>query len=95
MIIILLSNSFIFVLGRVAQLVEQLTFNQWVTGSNPVALTTFPLMDSGNKYNDLASKSLKILLDLKHPYLKCTYLLPRAYLKIRLKIGVFTQKKFV
>ena len=39
MIIISLSNSFIFVLGRVAQLVEQLTFNQWVTGSNPVALT--------------------------------------------------------
>ncbi len=28
--------------GPVAQLVEQLTFNQWVTGSNPVGLTTFP-----------------------------------------------------
>ena len=28
-------------LGPVAQLVEQLTFNQWVTGSNPVGLTTF------------------------------------------------------
>ena len=41
LIIILLSNSFIFVLGRVAQLVEQLTFNQWVVGSNPAALTTF------------------------------------------------------
>ncbi len=27
--------------GPVAQLVEQLTFNQWVTGSNPVGLTTF------------------------------------------------------
>ncbi len=26
--------------GPVAQLVEQLTFNQWVTGSNPVGLTT-------------------------------------------------------
>ena len=26
--------------GRVAQLVEQVTFNHWVTGSNPVALTT-------------------------------------------------------
>ena len=25
--------------GPVAQLVEQLTFNQWVTGSNPVGLT--------------------------------------------------------
>ncbi len=28
--------------GPVAQLVEQLTFNQWVTGSNPVGLTTEP-----------------------------------------------------
>lgn len=27
--------------GPVAQLVEQLTFNQRVTGSNPVRLTTF------------------------------------------------------
>lgn len=27
--------------GPVAQLVEQLTFNQWVTGSNPVGLTIF------------------------------------------------------
>tara|TARA_B100000035_G_scaffold150103_1_gene127936 strand:+ start:1101 stop:1292 length:192 start_codon:yes stop_codon:yes gene_type:complete len=27
--------------GRVAQLVEQVTFNHWVTGSNPVALTIF------------------------------------------------------
>ena len=26
--------------GPLAQLVEQLTFNQWVTGSNPVRLTT-------------------------------------------------------
>ena len=25
--------------GRVAQLVEQLTFNQWVEGSNPSAIT--------------------------------------------------------
>ena len=62
MIIEALSNSFIFVLGRVAQLVEQLTFNQWVTGSNPVALTTFPLMDCGSKYNDLTNKSLKTIL---------------------------------
>ena len=28
--------------GPVAQLVEQLTFNQWVTGSNPVGLTNHP-----------------------------------------------------
>ena len=39
-----------------------------LTGSNPVALTTFPLMDSGNKYNDLANKSLKTLPNLKHTY---------------------------
>ena len=32
--------------GPLAQLVEQLTFNQWVTGSNPVRLTT--------EINDLA-----------------------------------------
>ena len=32
--------------GPLAQLVEQLTFNQWVTGSNPVRLTTI--------FNDLA-----------------------------------------
>ena len=36
--------------GRVAQLVEQVTFNHWVTGSNPVALT-----------NSNYSKSLKAL----------------------------------
>ena len=47
--------------GRVAQLVEQLTFNQWVTGSNPVALTTFLHLDCGSKYNDLANNSLKTL----------------------------------
>ena len=28
--------------GRVAQLVEQVTFNHWVTGSNPVGLTIAP-----------------------------------------------------
>ena len=37
--------------GPLAQLVEQLTFNQWVTGSNPVRLTT--------KINDLAEIILK------------------------------------
>ena len=33
--------------GPVAQLVEQLTFNQWVTGSNPVGLTTEPFFFVG------------------------------------------------
>ena len=92
MIIILLSNSFIFVLGRVAQLVEQLTFNQWVTGSNPVALTTFPHLDSGSKYNDLANSSLKTLTNLKHQSLKRTYSIPNTFLKNRSKIGVFSPK---
>jgi hypothetical protein len=47
LIIIVLSNSFIFVLGRVAQLVEQLTFNQFVVGSNPAALTIYLYMGGG------------------------------------------------
>ena len=29
-----------------------------ITGSNPVALTTFPPLDSCNKYNELANNSL-------------------------------------
>ena len=37
--------------GPLAQLVEQLTFNQWVTGSNPVRLTTI--------FNDLAEILVK------------------------------------
>ena len=37
-----------------------------MTGSNPVALTTFPHLDSDNKYNDLANNSLKTLPNLKH-----------------------------
>ena len=28
--------------GPIAQLVEQLAFNQWVAGSSPARLTTFP-----------------------------------------------------
>ena len=30
--------------GPLAQLVEQLTFNQWVAGSNPARLTILPLL---------------------------------------------------
>ena len=37
-----------------------------LTGSNPVALTTFPNLNSGNKYNDLANNSLKTLPNLEH-----------------------------
>jgi len=49
-------------------------------------------LDSGNKYNELANNSLKTLLKLKHPYLKRTYLVLRAYLKIRLKLAPKTIK---
>ncbi|RPH08365.1 MAG: hypothetical protein CBC14_009245 [Alphaproteobacteria bacterium TMED54] len=34
-------------------------------GTFPIALTTFPILNSGNNYNDLANKSLKILPNLK------------------------------
>ena len=37
-----------------------------LTGSNPVALTTFPNLNSGNKYNDLANNSLKRLPNLNY-----------------------------
>ncbi len=57
-----------------------------LTGSNPVALTTFPNLNSGNKYNDLANNSLKKLPNLKHQSLKRTYLIPNTYLKNRSKI---------
>ena len=40
--------------GPLAQLVEQLTFNQWVTGSNPVRLTT--------EINDLAGFGLSLII---------------------------------
>ena len=33
--------------GPLAQLVEQLTFNQWVAGSNPARLTIFPKETKG------------------------------------------------
>ena len=61
--------------------------------SNPVALTTFPQMDCGSKYNDLANNSLKTLPNLKHSYLICIYLALNSYLKIWSKIGVFSPKK--
>ena len=67
MIVFAFNTNFLFMnCGPLAQLVEQLTFNQWVTGSNPVALTTFLDLDSGNKYNDLVDNSLKTLSNLKH-----------------------------
>ena len=52
-----------------------------MTGSNPVALTTFLNLDCVNKYNDLANNSLKKLPNLKHPSLKRTYSIPNTFLK--------------
>ena len=52
-------------------------------GSKPVALTTFQLKGCGSEHNDLANNSLKKLPNLKYSYLKCTYLVLRAYLKVR------------
>ena len=63
-----------------------------MTGSNPVALTIFPHLDSGSKYNDLANNSLKTLPNLKHQSLKRTYSIPNTFLKNRSKIGVFSPK---
>ena len=40
--------------GPVAQLVEQLTFNQLVTGSNPVGLTIFHPLEAHPRIYDLA-----------------------------------------
>ena len=57
-----------------------------LTGSNPVALTTFPNLNSGNKYNDLANNSLKTLPNLKHQSLKRTYSIPNTFLKNRSKL---------
>jgi hypothetical protein len=63
-----------------------------LTGSNPVALTTFPHLDSGSKYNDLANKSLKTFPNFKQPLLKCIYLIPNTFLKNSSKIDVFSHK---
>ena len=57
-----------------------------MTGSNPVALTTFLPLDSGNNYNDLANNSLKTLSNLKHQSLKRTYSIPNTFLKNRSKL---------
>ena len=57
-----------------------------LTGSNPVALTTFLHLDCGSKYNDLANNSLKTLSKFRYPFLKRTYSVLNLYLKIRSKL---------
>ena len=61
---------------------RQLAFNQWVTGSNPVALTTFLNLDCGCKYNDLANNSLKTLSNLKPSIRFLSYFGPKLIREI-------------
>ena len=48
-----------------------------LTGSNPVALTTFLHLDCGGKYIDLANNSLKIIFILKLSIQFCSEANPR------------------
>ena len=57
-----------------------------MTGSNPVALTTFPDLNSGNKYNDLAKNSLKTLPNLEYLIRRWSEYTVIAICKIRSKI---------
>ena len=57
-----------------------------LTGSNPVALTTFPNLNSGNKYNDLANNSLKTLPNLEHLVRRWSEYTLITICKIRLKL---------
>ena len=66
-----------------------------LTGSNPVALTTFPDLNSGNNYNDLANNSLKTLPNLEHLVRRWSEYTPITICKIRSKIGFFSPKMSV
>ena len=61
-----------------------------MTGSNPVALTTFPHLDSGNKYNDLANNSLKTLPNLEHLVRRWSEYTLITICKIRSKLAIFS-----
>ena len=54
-----------------------------MTGSNPVALPTFPQMDCGSKYNDLSNNSLKTLFNLKPSVRFWSDFTPKIILEIR------------
>mgnify|MGYP001174350208 CR=1 FL=1 len=58
-----------------------------VTGSNPVALTIFPHLDSGNNYNDLANNSLKALPNLEHLVRRWSEYTLNTICKIRSKLS--------
>ena len=55
-------------------------------GTFPIALTTFPILNSGNNYNDLANKSLKILPNLKQSIRIWSDFAPKIIREIRPKI---------
>ena len=53
--------------GRLAQLVEQLTLNQWVTGSNPVAPTN-PTRVTEKRTFEKSHYTALNRINLKKPY---------------------------
>jgi hypothetical protein len=55
-------------------------------GSNPVALTTFLYLNSGNKYNDLANNSLKTLSNFKPSIRFWSDFAPKIIREIRSKL---------
>jgi len=63
-----------------------------LTGSNPVALTTFLYLDCGSKYNDLANNSLKTLSNLKPSIRFWSDFTPKIIREIRSKLDVFRPK---
>jgi hypothetical protein len=63
-----------------------------LTGSNPVALTTFLQTNCGSKYNNLANNSLKKFPNFKQLFLKRIYLISNKSLKNSSKIDVFSPK---
>ena len=63
-----------------------------MTGSNPVALTTFLYLDCGSKYNDLANNSLKTLSKIKPSIRFWSDFTPKIIREIRSKIPPKTIK---
>ena len=58
-----------------------------LTGSNPVALTTFLHLDCGRKYNDLANNLLKTLSNLKSSIRFWSDFAQKIFREIRSKIS--------
>ena len=63
-----------------------------ITGSNPVALTTFLKTGSGIKHNVLPKNSFKILPNLEHLIRRWSEYTLITICKIRSKLGVFSLK---